>query len=115
MKNVKTVDAMVGATEGGIGINLTWYFIVGRGNWDFLEAMLQAAGFKNPRAVRFERNKQVNGDWKVDWNQLRISRQQCEMAGILPQRACVGIVDWMVGKDPAKRFGIEFRIAAPVF
>lgn len=106
------VHAVVGVLRNGtIAINMTWYYIIGQDHWDFLAAMLSAGGFPNPKAVNFARNKPDEfgkPNMKVDWNQLRISRDQIEMVGLVPQQVRDQIIAWMQGPLPWARFGLRF-------
>jgi hypothetical protein len=108
----RRVYALVGVSEGRLCVNITWYYLEGDDHWDFLEQMFMAAGFSAPRAITFEKNK-IGRDSVtkvVDWNALRVSREQCDMAGVAPGAAANRIRHWMQGPIPWRKFKIRIEV-----
>ncbi len=107
----KKVYAFVGVSDGRLCINISWYHLMGDDHWEFLEDMFTAAGFTAPRALVFDKNKlRQDGTQGVDWNQLRVSREQCEMARRTPEHAARLIRAWLGGKVPKDKFGIKIDV-----
>ena len=112
------VEASIGVVNGGIGINLTWYYVTGDNHWDLMSRIKLELGFGAPATVNFIRNKQgADGQWSVDWNRLRIASDECELAGVSPAKACMGLREWLSSpgkQSPEKLYGIRFRVAEKI-
>lgn len=107
----RRVYAFVGVSEGRLCINISWYYLEGDAHWNFLDDMFTAGGFTAPRAIVFEKNKQRDdGSWGVNWNELRVSREQCEMARRTPERAAREIREWLDGDVPKDRYSLNIEV-----
>lgn len=103
--------ALVGDSGGRLCINLSRYRLQGEDHWAFLETLFGAAGFQAPRALTFEKNRKCpDGKWRVNWNELRVSKEQCDMAGIPAHIAADKIRSWMRGPLPEQEYGLDIRI-----
>lgn len=107
----RIVHAFVGVSHGVLCINMSWYRIQDNDHWDFLDVMFTAAGFAAPRALTFDRNKRgPEGQWAVDWNALRVSADQLDMAKIDAEDAAEKVRTWMRSKIPEQMFGFRFVV-----
>jgi len=88
----RIIKAVVGVVDGGIGVNWEYLGFEKEEFKSFLHEFLEAMGFLLPRTVHILRN---GFDDRVDWNRPRISREECELAGVIPEEAVVRARRWL--------------------
>jgi hypothetical protein len=107
--------ALVGDSGGRLCINLSLPYLRNEDHQAFLGALFGAAGLQ-VRALIFEKNRECpDGKWRVNWNELRVSKEQCDMAGIPAHIAADKIRAWMRGPLPEQEFGLDIRVGEEVW
>jgi hypothetical protein len=109
----RIVHAFVGVSEGRLCVNMSWYYLQGEDHWELLAVMFgpSGAGFFVPRALDYEHNKpRMDGSYGVNWNRLRISSEQFDMAELDVYDAAKRVRTWMRGMEPWSRFRLNFKV-----
>jgi len=109
MVTTRPVWATVGTVDGGIGINLQWIGLSRELFHEFLDELLQVAGFPVPELIRWKRTSEDGT--RIDWNRLRISAEDCELHRVDPEDAVYNIKEWLTSSDIPRRYGLSFRLS----
>ncbi len=111
-EGAKVVDVAIGTygeKNDGIAINMTYSYLNGQPQWDFMEWIKRAAGFSSPSTVNFLANKDGQ---RPDWNRLRIPPDECQLAKVVALVAVRRLREAFESGEADKLFEVTFEVAA---